>query len=119
MSVYLVFQTTHLSYILFSNIISQAKNYYLDISNYSSTDLVNVFCIFFFLENSHLSFPDLVSFFIKCYAFLFISQLQVKFVGHCLTQNKLLIDISYCLIVAACKGMGNQGNCCIYALNCH
>ena len=29
--------------------MSEGKNYYVDITNYNSTDLVNVFCVFFVL----------------------------------------------------------------------
>lgn len=37
--------------------------------------------------------------------------MEVKFLGHCLSQNKLLLDTRYHLIIAAiCKGTGNHGN---------
>lgn len=61
---YLAFLKTYLSYNFLSNIMSEGKNYYVDISNYNSTDLVNMFCVFFVLFRKFSFFfllPDFLS----------------------------------------------------------
>lgn len=56
MPVYLAFPKIYLSYIFLSNVMSEGRNYYTGISNYNSTDLVNVFCVFFVLFRKFLFF---------------------------------------------------------------
>lgn len=120
MLVHLVFSTIYLPYILASNIMSWGKSYYYYVIVTTITVLPSCKCVlyfFFLLRKSYFSLSDLASFFFESYTFLLISKLEVKFLGHCLTQNKLLIDISYYLfIVAVCKRKGNPGNCWIYSL---